>query len=217
MPGVPTGLVMLDGDLPGLLACAAASRADRLVGPGDRRGSSAWVQPGLDPATEASALRQAEFFGLAMIEAERRGTDSSRDAAWTETAALLAASRAAVESGLHAVVWPIHAGRELDLDRAARAVDRALLASRLASLDAEALGLGAVEVHTPYADFTSEQVAELALDMDLPLRLCWWWDEPGDAARRAREAWLEALESVGWRDSAPDVATVPRQPIREER
>lgn len=218
MAAVPTGLVMVDGDLPALLACAAASRADRLVSPGgDRRGSSAWTPPGLDTPREVAAQRQAEFFGLAMIGPEHRQPEPARDAAWTESLMLLEASRAAAESGLHAVVWPIHAGPELDLDQAARAVDRALLVSRLASLDAEARGIAPIEVHAPYADFTSEQVAELALDMDLPVSLCWWWDDPGDDARRARQSWLETLESVGWRGAAPEVTTVTRQPAREER
>ncbi len=115
------------------------------------------------------------------------------------SAALLAAAALAAAEGLDYVLWPVHAGEDLELARVAEGVDRAALVTRLASLDAAPAGLRPVEVRAPYADFTDAQIADLALDMDLPLRTCWWWDGRDEEARRERQRWGRALAMAGWK------------------
>lgn len=202
-------LVIADGDLPGLLACAAAARGDELTGStgsaggsGRRSGSALWFPAPLDADRRDAARRHADLYGLAVVdspdEPEPTGVARTSDDGPGATHLLLDAAECARSAGLDGVVWPIHAGETLDLDRVARAVDRALLVSRLVALDAPAEGRGAVGIDAPYADFTDEQVAELALDMDLPAPTCWWWSGGGARGAAARERWLIALRAVGW-------------------
>ncbi len=115
---------------------------------------------------------------------------------------MLAAAALAAAEGLDYVLWPVHAGQDLELARVAEAVDRAALVTRLASLDAAAAGLRPVDMRAPYADFTDAQIADLALDMDLPLRTCWWWEGRDEEARRERQRWGRALATAGWRPPA---------------
>jgi hypothetical protein len=54
-------------------------------------------------------------------------------------------------------------------------------------------------VLTPYVDFVDAQIADLALDMDLPVWTCWWWEGEGEA-ERVKERWMAALGKAGWVD-----------------
>ena len=93
------------------------------------------------------------------------------------------------------------AADSLDLDRIAQAADRALLAGRLAGLDATLHASPGVQVETPLLDLTDGQLADLAMDMDVPLETCWWWggDTGHDAqAHQARARWRSSLAAVGY-------------------
>jgi hypothetical protein len=123
---------------------------------------------------------------------------------------LVRAGFAAAELGAGSVLWPGSAGAELELDSVGRTVDRALLVSRLLRLE-----LGeerAPEVRAPYADFNDAQVADLILDMDLPIWTCWWWIGEEPAARGERERWTKALKQAGWSGALPGPEIVTRAP-----
>ncbi|MFM9994564.1 MAG: hypothetical protein ACKVU4_02050 [Phycisphaerales bacterium] len=225
MGAVRPNLVIADGDMTGLLASAAAARADDFVGSPElaegsvrRSGSAVWVPPFVAAGAREAALRHAELFGLAVVESVEepaivagRGGDFGLDGP-RESRLLLDAVSVARGAGLGTVIWPIHAGERLDLDTVARAVDRGLLVARLAAIDGVG-GAGApIGVDVPYADFTDEQVAELALDMDLPVSTCWWWSGGGERGAAARARWSVALRAVGWTD-----APVPAVTLRVDR
>jgi hypothetical protein len=126
-----------------------------------------------------------------------------------ETLELLAVTQLAVRKGCDTVVWPVQcagpsADRDddgLDLDWIARAADKAVLVSRLVAVDADAHHKPGVRIETPYLDVTDHQLADLAAEMELPMRACWWWTisrRDGEQAMAERERWLRALAFVGW-------------------
>lgn len=199
MPPLRPVLVIADGDLPGLLAVAAAASD---TAQGSAKGTPeplVWhpIETGeVGQARAAAARRQAEAYGLELVESAAPAATghAPRIVGMLVEAASLARSR-----GLEAAVWPIHAAAlpEPDLDAVSRAIDQSLLVSRLVSLDASARP---VEVRTPYVDFTDREIADLVLDMDLPVWTCWWHAGESPDARGERDRWLETLRDVGWVD-----------------
>ena len=91
-----------------------------------------------------------------------------------------------------------HDSGDASLDDVARACDRALLLSRLLSLDAET----DVRIEAAYADFSDVQLVELAADLDAPIESCWWAVEPkaSPSATTARQRWARAMDAAGLGD-----------------
>lgn len=115
----------------------------------------------------------------------------------------MAAAMAAAEAGISRVLWCVHhgatvTGDKANLDEIARACDRALLASRLLSLDMET----EVRIEVAYADFSDVQLIELAADLDAPLESCWWATEAtrSPTAAEARQRWMRAMDAAGLGD-----------------
>lgn len=197
MPATDRILVLSDGDLASLVACAA-------VGQGENANAAevlpcSWA-PG-DLTRLASVTRQAELCGLP-ISKLRLGppTQPTGGMGAFQTSILLQAALAAAGASIATVVWPAHAGPgvEPDLDRVALVLDRALLVTRLVALDADEHGIPAFRVDTPYADFTDRQLAELAIDLDAPIQACWWWGGQTGSAAAERQRWTPLLQSFGW-------------------
>lgn len=203
-------MVVSDGGLPSLVACgiqremAAQTLAERGFSP------SVLVMPWIidAPARESRAKRlravmlQVEAFGFQIAdEGEARGGSESE----LESNALLHATFVAARRGCASLTWPVQCVRPevalgggdggLDLDWIARCSDRALLVSRLVSIDAHEHASPSIRIETPCIDLTDAQVADLALDMELPIQACWWW---GDDGHPEAMRWTRALRSVGW-------------------
>lgn len=210
-------LVLCDGSIYSLLACAAVAE-DAMRREAAGRGKVLLFPPSIngDDARERAMSRQADLFGLEAVkrlsvqsrpeadtgspaEGSTSGTQSLSPATdgELETLALLSATYLAARAGCTRVLWPINAavGESLDLDRIAQAHDRALLVSRLVALDAVVHAVPGIHVETPYVDLTDRQIADLAIDMDLPLDACWWWRDPLLAERKR---WMEVLKNAGW-------------------
>jgi hypothetical protein len=200
-------MVIDDGDLAGLIACASAGEEAA----GGKRGA-VWAAPGVGVdavARERAVRRHAETYGLDLlspVDALTRPGDP--DARVSETRLLIDAGEAAIKAGLGRIVWYVHhgtpAGPGDGLDRVALTCDRALLASRLLTLDA---GAGPeVRIEAAYVDFSDVQMAELAVDLDVALDSCWWAMAEGAnatllaEARAARDRWTKAMESAGLGD-----------------
>lgn len=217
-------LVVGDGGLASILACAAAADAALLAEPdaGQRQAirpilwAPAWAGHAA-PARRWAVRRQAEFFEMELVEAPEQAIPSGdaepqargdhRD--WSADSRLLvSASRTGIDRGCTRVVWPFHSSDAQcpDIDEVSRAVDRALLVSRLVRLDAHLHGIDSFRIDIPMVDFSDRQIADLVIDMDLPVRLCWWWHaemaRPGvPDFRREHERWIPILRSVGWNES----------------
>ncbi|QOJ01469.1 MAG: hypothetical protein HRU70_13640 [Phycisphaeraceae bacterium] len=118
------------------------------------------------------------------------------------TCLLASACSAAVSMGRDGIVWPVQfeSNGTPDIAPVSRAIDRALLVTRLWALDAWTHGRPGVHIETPYADLRDAQLAELALDLGVPVELCWWADaHEGGVGWAQRERWTRVLERAGWR------------------
>lgn len=166
----------------------------------------------------AAVERTCGLLGLPLVRGttemdgspENRADEGASDAVAGEdtSRALVAAGFEASRLACDVVLWPIQfsLGAELALDLASRAIDRALLASRLVSIDVGAGNGTPITINPAYADFSDAQVADLVMDMDAPIELCWWWHaelaggppEHSALFRAERKRWLKVLEPAGW-------------------
>jgi hypothetical protein len=215
MGAAAPALILSDGGVIGLLAVvAAADRRGGLLGT-PRQGAWIWVPP-VDPATHAARLAaaktQAEIYGFQVVSDGSPTGLGGGAGAESETATLVQACRLARGMGAATIVWPASAGMGdpagAGLDRAAAILDRALLVSRLAAIDG-----GPIEILTPFADLGDRELADVILDMDLPIWTCWWAAELTGEAHRAglaeRAHWMGLLGAAGWVGELPGPADVP--------
>lgn len=199
-------LVISDGSLASLVACAAAREAIVSAG-GDEKAARPIVLfvPVGDETNRArrqAVEKQAKLYELdvADMKTELRGPGAhgAFNAGLSETLNLISATYQAAQLGCDLVVWPVQFHGQLDIEKVARVVDRALLVTRLASLDSADHGKPAIRVDTPYADFTDKQMADLVIDMNVPVELSWWWGGKDDHALQRIERWIPVLQGLGW-------------------
>lgn len=185
-------LVIFDGSLGSLCAAWATGiiASARVV---------AWVPPAVaaDAHAEPIARQLAEACRGEFVHGSPVEWPGPPEvtAALAQTGTLLAAGLAAIQLGLSRAIWPIHHGQaptppstsartarvgappaDLAVGPVAASFDRALLVSRLLSTDAGAISLaaaaaGGVRIETPYLELSTEQLADLAMDMDVPTAL----------------------------------------------
>ncbi|MEL7471897.1 MAG: hypothetical protein AAGK04_01155 [Planctomycetota bacterium] len=206
---MPSGatLILLDGDLPGLIALATA--AERLAS--DATSVTAGLLNAMfdvtaagDPARVRAAKAQASRWGVEMA----RAPIDSMQGHESRSARLLLTLEAAREMNCRTVLWPIWSGRlsppdQRDIDAISTELDRVELLTRLVGLDA------GPTLEAPYADLDHDQLADLAVDLDVPASETWWGRHADEApagseasdAERLRRRWLEALQAAGWRGS----------------
>lgn len=201
-------LILCDGGLTSLLA-AAVAREWLSVPPkkGTRAATSAIMlpRPHLPAARQRAVELQAELFGHELLAPRVESIGGETSAGEMRSRELLSAAFVAARRGCDSVVWPVQCVEhgEPNLEKIAMAADRAVLVSRLVSIDAEEHRVPGIMIETPYVDFSDTQIADLAADMNVPTTLCWWNQVgAGDAeAEQERERWQLAFEQVGWRAS----------------
>lgn len=208
--------ILSDGGLESLAACAAARESILASGQANSPKPVVWptTNPGVTALARHRAIeRQAAIFDLELAPAgavaatkERSSPAGLVGSGELQTRDLIAASFGSLRLGSASLVWPARAasGDDVALDNAARIADRALLVSRLVAMDAMDHGAPGFVIETPYVDLTDRQIADLVLDMDLPIQLCWWWSETALAARESAdpgdETAIEADRRLGDRD-----------------
>lgn len=200
---------------------AAAIEAERVSADG---GGGAvlmpWPTVGAAVSEQASAVASlARFLRLGLVEPRLAppSPEAGLSPGLPESVCLLAALHSARSLGCERVVWPFHVHSDHqsiagELERIAAAVDRAQLIGRLSLLEGTP-----VVVDAPLADLTDGQLADLAIDLDAPAYLAWWWrslgSEPAErVAAEERRAWLPVLRDAGWLE-----APVVRTPAAGER
>ena len=219
-------LVLCDGDLPGMVALSLAQDAlgglgaiGVLSGPVTQSNAEG-INARIRAMADAQAAECLDFPAVA---------PASLNTGHRRTRYLSEAVYHAISNGYTTLVCPWQAEtfdpektRDADelpsVDGLARELDRALLVSRLVTLDAAEHGVGVFEVQTPLMDLSDVQVAEMALDLDAPIWRAWWWEATtgkrakdaalADRANACRDRWCGALESLGW--SADAEATAVR-------
>lgn len=202
-------LILSDGGLTSLLA-AAIAREWLSVPPkkGAKAATSAVLlpRPHLPAARQRAVELQAELFGHELLAPKIESIGGETSAGEMRTRELLSAGFAAARLGCETVVWPVQCveNGEPNLEKIAKAADRAVLVSRLVAIDVDEHRVPGIAIETPYIDFTDAQIADLAADMNVPTKLC-WWNQVGVAdaeAAQERERWQLAFEQVGWRETA---------------
>lgn len=196
----PRRLIIDLGDLPGLVAAAISERPDLTVLYHPRvAGSNA-----VERATVVAA--HAERFGCdgLIVDELESILDALPDANRSEDLAelgimLLQAARAARRTGCRVIVWPVHVGE--DVGSAARLLERALTLGDLLNPTADPQGLS---IQTPLLDLADWQVLDLAIRLDVPLRLARFCERsPANpcAACPSCRRWFNAarrLDLPGW-------------------
>lgn len=204
-------LIISDGSLAALVACAAARES--LIASGvDEKSPRPIVlfTPVGDETNHARRVaieKHARLYELDMVDAAADlrgpGAHGVDGGGLHQTLSLITATYQAATLACDQVVWPIQiGGQSPDLESVARVIDRAVLVTRLASLDGAEHGRPAIRIDTPYADLSDRQLADLAIDMNVPVEHTWWW--PGaqsgksELAARELERWFPVLQSLGW-------------------
>jgi len=199
-------LLISDGSLGALVLTALLSEARR------EEGEPSLIYPGwwgetedldaLIPLVDRSLEQAAAFGGFELVR-DRAGypdleeIGAARGAVVSgmhRTRLLLDACAVAIEHGIRTVVWSVQI-RDDDEDRLTRvgdAIDRALLAARLATLDAEERGGIEVRMLTPIVDLADDQVLDLATDLSVPVESGWWRGPDHPIAERERGRWSPA-------------------------
>jgi hypothetical protein len=203
--GADKVLVLSDGDVAGLAACATVrdATAARPGAPSD------WPQvmsfpfsDGRLPRRERAVMRQAEALSFRICPPAALPDTHAGTVGELEARDLLAAVYSAARQGCGRVIWPASAarGEDLDIDRIAQIADRALLVARLVAIDGAVHGEPGITIETPYLDLTDRQIADLAADVAAPVEHVWWNLDGGRGAEESAEAarWGPAFEAVGW-------------------
>ncbi|MEM1330228.1 MAG: hypothetical protein AAGG07_06685 [Planctomycetota bacterium] len=186
-------LLLAEGDLPGLVAMGLRAARPELAR------QTLVALPESEPGVAEVLRRQADRLGLETVASA--ATTGSQGLAGS-----LGLMTAAVEATLHGcggLIWSAQAGLAEPaehVDDIAGVLDRALLVSRLVALDSEAAGLTRPEfpVETPLADLSDRQVADLAVDLELPIETCPWWVDRRSGGHAAAARWMRALRAAGW-------------------
>ncbi len=211
--------ILSDGSLASLVACAMLQESLTASDAAPDSGGLVIAMPeGDSSGTRADAARlQAQAYGLPFTELARdplevrdpRDSHIERSTAVTrgelQTRLLLSAVYTAARARCETILWPVAPSTPagIDLDAVAAVADRALLIARLVALDAKDHGLPGLTIAVPFIDLTDRQIADLAVDMAVPIETCWWNRFAGPVAVEERKRWTAALRSIGWTEPQP--------------
>jgi len=196
-------VILSDSGVESLLACAMANEQQQISGK-DTVGTSIllpgwweWSQEidlmisAVDPAIvqQASVYALDVFPNQSVYPPDDQRLLNESPIGSIQSRMLLEAAQIAMRAGIRKVVWPIRIMRpetmlapdqttDIFVDEIGAAIDRALLAARLASLDAGEDTAVDVVIETPFVDLSNAQIAELAADLAVPLETCWWNHAP---------------------------------------
>ncbi len=205
-------LILTDADIESLIATAMASEQQSINSLDPSILAPAWWAKNSDeldlvlPVLESAARSQAEIYALHVLPDHAFYPPDSNESAQITTSVqqsriLLDAAYLAMQLGLKRVVWPIRIPESHPNRIAAigEAIDRAMLISRLVSIDANTETAPELLIETPFVDLSDDQIADLAQDIAIPIDTCWWADA-GDItiAQQRAEAW----KSIDPRQSA---------------
>jgi hypothetical protein len=169
--------VIVDGSVGSVVAAwlEAVCRAPAMGASGASPAVALWVpMDGTSRAAGGFATQMArELAEAAQCGEVIEGSCQAAEHGPAATNLLLAAGAAAMARGATRVIWPVQFEGGHDdarLTAIATAADRALLAARLLSLDADGLHGGLV-IETPLLELTDAELIDLAGDIDAPIGL----------------------------------------------
>jgi len=207
----PTTLILVDGCITSLLACAIVR--ERLSGLGQPpappfeaaiSGPHALpFTPNLDDHSIDALIKHAELFAINVIECiPQPPVGYAANLMEEQSHHLLASAFLAARMGIEEILWPIHAmtitddaesSSHVDVERMAHIHDTAMLVSRLVALHAPQHANPGLRIVTPYATLSAVQIADLVIDLDLPIDTCWWWNNQATQAKTLASFWESHL------------------------
>lgn len=210
----PNTLILVDGCITSLLACAIVR--ERLSGLGQPPAppleaaiSGPHALPftlNLDDHSIDALIKHAELFAINVVECiPQPPAGYAANVIEEQTHHLLASAFLAARMGVDEILWPVHAltitddpesSSHVDVERMAHIHDTAMLVSRLVSLNAAHHSNPGLRITTPYAMLSASQIADLVLDMDLPIDTCWWWNNPSSHAQTLARFWEHHLSPI---------------------
>lgn len=215
-------LIITDAGLPSLILSAMLSEQQSSK---DQQRSilyPAWwtSQSDMDllvPAIDRAVDMQADLLSLS-VDRDHAGypvesTDASNTALGVhQSRMLLDAATLAIKLGFKRVLWPIHIQESTEvahrLSQISTAIDRSILAARLATLDAQSQGGVEVTIETPLVDLTDQQLADIAADLNVPITSCWWTDHALPQAE---------TESARWNKESQTASMLETRPVQHSR
>ncbi len=199
----PSCLIIADGSPPALLSAwleGACLPTPPGTDPFSTTGPLLWRPAGLSTPAALSVEALAQRCHASAI------VDAAVPHAITGLAAsamLMAAGEEALARGIDRVLWPIQFPGDLTSDArltlVASALDRAMLAARLLSIDSPSPGL---LIQTPMVELTDHQLMDLAGDTDAPLGCAAWTltatpNTHDQTAREQIKRWQAAMLAAG--------------------
>lgn len=205
MKSPPRIYILSDGGLPALVCMAIARDKAVAASVGSDRISYPTVlafPPELwsDRIRMESITAQCETLQLALGTRQAlSATTAGASDAEIEAGALMAAAFAAARSGASQLIWPATAGigSTVDVQRACAIQDLAVLVSRIVSMDHADHGHPEFIIETPLADCSDDRVADLAVDLAVPVKTCWWNRPEAPLSAGESDRWERALRAVG--------------------
>lgn len=201
-------VIICDGSVSAAVALAAAREARVQTG---EQPAAVWIDAGLDadaPQRERAARSMAAAMGCPVIGPEQPVADPWASGA-DRAVMLLIAGTASCHAGRPEIVWPVtievapNASPSQEAAAAAREIDRAVLVTRLLSLDAVEHDQVSARVSCPFAEMPDRGVAELAVDLSAPVERCWWVNQASVGAQRERARWESLLRGCGHPSMGP--------------
>ncbi len=198
-------LILSDADIESMLAIAMASEQQSLSSTEPSIVVPAWwgrERKDLDliiSAIEPASHKHTQRFGLMLDQSmvlypPETSPESTVEYSAHQSRMLTDAAYAAMDAGIKRVIWPIRIAENHPhrIKAIGDVLDRALLISRLVTLDAEKSGAPEVIIETPFVDLSDRHIGELALDMTLPISSAWWWGiDTLELARDRHQEWQQ--------------------------
>ncbi|MBO6513642.1 MAG: hypothetical protein JJ974_06745 [Phycisphaerales bacterium] len=210
-------LIITDAGLPSLILSAMLSEQQSSK---DQQRSilyPAWwtSQSDMDllvPAIDRAVDMQADLLTLGVDRDHAGYPEDSTDASNAtlgvhQSRMLLDAAALAIKLGFKRVLWPIHIQESTEdaqrLSQISTAIDRSILAARLATLDAQSQGGVEVTIETPLVDLTDQQLADIAADLNVPITSCWWTDHALPQAETESARWNKESQTASMLETRP--------------
>ncbi|MDF1809736.1 MAG: hypothetical protein P1U42_08580 [Phycisphaerales bacterium] len=224
-------VILSDGGVESLLACAMAHEQQQLANHQSSIILPSWWEwtqeiDMMISAVDPAIVQQAGTYGLdvfphdAVYPPDDEIALSQSRLGAIQSRILLEAAQIALRAGIRRVVWPIrimrpemNIGMDSVVDEIANTIDRAVLASRLASVDANEASAVEVVIETPFVDLSNGQALDLVRDMSIPLDTCWWYGARSLPNAQDRfEYWSRmSLRSSSQLEHKPRASATPSQ------
>lgn len=181
-------LILSDTDAESLLAAAMASEQQAISSNEPSLLVPAWWQSdqGMEldlviSAIEPALKQQGTVYALMTHDAQAFYPPEEEPCTGLalhahQTRLLTDAAYFAMQLGFRRLVWPIRIPEDHPdrISAIGTAIDRAMLVSRLVSLDATTETAPGIQIETPFVDLSDAQMLDLVADLALPLETCWW-------------------------------------------